>query len=74
MNSQLYAGAFEILRRAIDDDSDSDEPADAGDKEFFTSWALFIVIMLLIAALFILLIRRICKMGNVHLYALVVPS
>jgi solute carrier family 9 (sodium/hydrogen exchanger), member 6/7 len=28
------------------------EPAEAGQKEIFTSWALFIMIMLLITALF----------------------
>ncbi|KAK5089892.1 monovalent cation:H+ antiporter, CPA1 (nhx1) [Lithohypha guttulata] len=64
--SQFYAGAFEILRRAVDDDGDSDDPADAGDKEFFTSWALFIVIMLLISALFTSYLLQQKKIQAVH--------
>lgn len=66
MSQALYAGAFEILRRAVDDDVDSDDPADAGDKEFFTSWALFIVIMLLIAALFTSYLLQQKKIQAVH--------
>lgn len=33
-------------------DVSSTEPSEAGQKEIFSSWALFILIMLLIAALF----------------------
>jgi len=66
MAHALHSAAFEILRRAIDDDSDSDEQEDAGDKEFFTSWALFIVIALLIAALFTSYILQQRKIQAVH--------
>lgn len=62
----LYSGAFEILRRAVDDETDPDDPGEAGDKEFFTSWALFIVIMLLIAALFTSYILQQRKIQAVH--------
>ena len=51
MASTVAAAAFELLRRQVDDD-DPDEPAEAGQKEIFTSWALFILIILLITALF----------------------
>ena len=66
MSSTFYSSAFEIVRRAIDDDVDSDDPADAGDKEFFTSWALFIVIMLLITALFTSYFLQQRKIQAVH--------
>ncbi|ETN40694.1 sodium/hydrogen exchanger 3 [Cyphellophora europaea CBS 101466] len=52
MASTFTESAFQLLRRAADDDIDPDEPAEAGQKEIFSSWALFILIMLLIAALF----------------------
>ena len=42
------------------------EPAEAGQKEIFTSWALFILIMLLIAALFTSYILQQKKIQAVH--------
>jgi hypothetical protein len=40
--------------------------ADAGEKELFSSWALFIVIMLLIAALFTSYLLQLKKIEAVH--------
>lgn len=42
------------------------EPAEAGQKEIFSSWALFILIMLLIAALFTSYILQQKKIQAVH--------
>lgn len=66
MSQALYSSAFEILRRAVDDEVDPDDPEEAGDKEFFTSWALFIVIMLLIGALFTSYFLQQRKIQAVH--------
>lgn len=52
MTSVLANVALEILRRQADDEADLDEPAEAGQKEIFSSWALFILICLLILSLF----------------------
>ncbi|KAK2766038.1 Sodium/hydrogen exchanger 7 [Arachnomyces sp. PD_36] len=56
----------QILRRATDDDADPDEPADPDQKEFFSSWALFILIALLISALFTSYILQQKKIQAVH--------
>jgi hypothetical protein len=42
------------------------EPAEAGQKEIFTSWALFIMIMLLITALFTSYILQQKRIQAVH--------
>lgn len=42
------------------------EPAEAGQKEIFSSWALFILIMLLIAALFTSYMLQQKKVQAVH--------
>ena len=42
------------------------EPAEAGQKEIFTSWALFILIMLLITALFTSYLLQQKKIQAVH--------
>lgn len=57
--------AYTILRRAGSDD-DTDDPAEAGQKEIFTSWALFIIIVLLITALFTSYILQQKKIQAVH--------
>lgn len=46
--------------------SQSVEPAEAGQKEIFTSWALFILIMLLITALFTSYLLQQKKIQAVH--------
>ncbi|KIW47726.1 sodium/hydrogen exchanger 3 [Exophiala oligosperma] len=51
MASSLVGATLNLLRRQAEE-IDPDEPSEAGQKEIFSSWALFILIMLLIAALF----------------------
>ncbi|KAL1969010.1 hypothetical protein VTN77DRAFT_844 [Rasamsonia byssochlamydoides] len=57
-----------LLRRAADVDSDPDdaEVPEAGKMEFFSSWALFILIVLLIFALFTSYILQQRKIQAVH--------
>ncbi|KAE8355524.1 Sodium/hydrogen exchanger family-domain-containing protein [Aspergillus coremiiformis] len=56
-----------LTRRAADSESDPDEDApEAGTKEFFSSWALFILIMLLMFALFTSYILQQKKIQAVH--------
>ncbi|KAI9729985.1 MAG: monovalent cation:H+ antiporter, CPA1 (nhx1) [Cirrosporium novae-zelandiae] len=64
MASSIGSTVFEILRREVED-ADPDEP-EAGQKEIFTSWALFILIMLLIAALFASYMLQQKKVQAVH--------
>ncbi|EEQ86910.1 CPA1 family monovalent cation:H+ antiporter, variant [Blastomyces dermatitidis ER-3] len=54
------------LRKRAEDDTDPDESPEAGEKELFTSWALFILIMLLITALFTSYILQQRKVQAVH--------
>ncbi|EER37598.1 mitochondrial sodium/hydrogen exchanger [Histoplasma capsulatum H143] len=53
-------------RKRAEDDSDPDESPEAGEKELFASWALFILIMLLITALFTSYILQQKKVQAVH--------
>ncbi|KAG0652255.1 Endosomal prevacuolar sodium hydrogen exchanger [Hyphodiscus hymeniophilus] len=63
--SAAIAGiAFEVLRRASEDDGE-DEP-DSSQMEIFSSWALFIMIMLLITALFTSYMLQQKKVEAVH--------
>ncbi|EIT72683.1 endosomal/prevacuolar sodium/hydrogen exchanger [Aspergillus flavus] len=68
MASQLMGDALhQLIRRAADSESDPDEDApEAGTKEFFSSWALFILIMLLMFALFTSYILQQKKIQAVH--------
>ncbi|BDD62003.1 hypothetical protein MAP00_007009 [Monascus purpureus] len=67
MASQLVGAAVHHLIRAADLDSDpDDETPEAGKKEFFSSWALFIMIMLLMFALFTSYILQQRKIQAVH--------
>ncbi|KNG90947.1 endosomal/prevacuolar sodium/hydrogen exchanger [Aspergillus nomiae NRRL 13137] len=68
MASQLMGDALhQIIRRAADSESDPEEDApEAGTKEFFSSWALFILIMLLMFALFTSYILQQKKIQAVH--------
>ncbi|KAE8553005.1 putative DNA helicase ino80 [Talaromyces marneffei ATCC 18224] len=63
-----YAFQFagEILRRATEDTDPEDNAPEPEKKEFFSSWALFILIMLLIAALFTSYILQQRKIQAVH--------
>ncbi|OJD10192.1 sodium/hydrogen exchanger 3 [Emergomyces pasteurianus Ep9510] len=58
--------ALDILRKRGEDDADPDDPPEAGEKELFASWALFILIMLLITALFTSYILQQRKVQAVH--------
>ncbi|PGH23432.1 sodium/hydrogen exchanger 3 [Polytolypa hystricis UAMH7299] len=57
---------FEVLRKRQEDEADPDESPEAGEKEFFASWALFILIALLITALFTSYILQQRKIQAVH--------
>ncbi|KXG50169.1 Na+/H+ exchanger [Penicillium griseofulvum] len=61
MNDALHA----LLRRAAED-SDPDDAPEAGSKEITSSWALFIMIMLLMFALFTSYILQQRKIQAVH--------
>ncbi|KAI1617507.1 CPA1 family monovalent cation:H+ antiporter [Exophiala viscosa] len=65
MASSLVGATLNILRRQVEED-DPDEPSEAGQKEIFSSWALFILIMLLIAALFTSYILQQKRIQAVH--------
>ncbi|KAK1140254.1 monovalent cation:H+ antiporter, CPA1 (nhx1) [Aspergillus melleus] len=68
MAKQLMSDTFhQLLRRAAESETDPDEDApEAGTKEFFSSWALFILIMLLMFALFTSYILQQKKIQAVH--------
>ncbi|KAK2742423.1 monovalent cation:H+ antiporter, CPA1 (nhx1) [Onygenales sp. PD_40] len=57
---------FDVLRKREEEESDPDETPEAGEKELFTSWALFILIMLLITALFTSYMLQQRKVQAVH--------
>ncbi|RVX68121.1 hypothetical protein B0A52_08262 [Exophiala mesophila] len=61
----LVGATLNILRRQVED-VDPDEPSEAGEKEIFSSWSLFILIMLLIAALFTSYILQQKRIQAVH--------
>ncbi|KAF2866513.1 Sodium/hydrogen exchanger family-domain-containing protein [Massariosphaeria phaeospora] len=66
MASTLGWAITEILKRdAVDADPDDEQP-EAGQKEIFTSWALFILIALLITALFTSYFLQTRKIQAVH--------
>ncbi|KAI9749801.1 MAG: hypothetical protein M4579_006737, partial [Chaenotheca gracillima] len=64
MASTASSTLFELLRREADD-ADGAEP-EAGQKEIFASWALFILIMLLIIALFTSYMLQQKKIQAIH--------
>ncbi|KAL4912506.1 Sodium/hydrogen exchanger family-domain-containing protein [Aspergillus aurantiobrunneus] len=69
MAGQLMGDAVHLLlRRAADYDTEPDdgETPEAGTKEFFSSWALFIMITLLMLALFTSYILQQRKIEAVH--------
>ncbi|PYH89524.1 sodium/hydrogen exchanger 3 [Aspergillus ellipticus CBS 707.79] len=71
LSSLISSAIFKALQkprgRAMDSDTDPDDDApEAGDKEFFSSWALFILIMLLMFALFTSYILQQRKIQAVH--------
>ncbi|KAL2205075.1 sodium/hydrogen exchanger [Sarocladium strictum] len=64
--SKLVREGFKLLGRADDEDISDPEEGDAGEKELFAAWALFILIMLLIAAFFTSYILQQKKITAVH--------
>ncbi|EAW12531.1 bifunctional K:H/Na:H antiporter NHX1 [Aspergillus clavatus NRRL 1] len=67
MASQLMGDVLhQLIRRAADSDDPDDDAPEAGKKEFFSSWALFIMIMLLMFALFTSYILQQKKIQAVH--------
>ncbi|KAF7173121.1 hypothetical protein CNMCM5623_005363 [Aspergillus felis] len=67
MASQLMGDVLhQLIRRAADSDEPDDDVPEAGKKEFFSSWALFILIMLLMFALFTSYILQQKKIQAVH--------
>ncbi|KAF9890923.1 monovalent cation:H+ antiporter, CPA1 (nhx1) [Aspergillus nanangensis] len=68
MASRLMGdAAVHLLRRAAESETDPDDEApDSGTKEIFTSWALFILIALLMFALFTSYLLQQKKIQAVH--------
>ena len=66
MATHLANAAFELLRRQVEDEVDADDPPEAGQKEIFSSWALFIMICLLILSLFCSFLFQQRKIQAVH--------
>ncbi|KAF8852469.1 sodium/hydrogen exchanger [Acephala macrosclerotiorum] len=64
MSAVIASVAFQLLKRESEDDSENGP--DSSQMEIFSSWALFIMIMLLIAALFTSYILQQKKVEAVH--------
>ncbi|KAI9646129.1 monovalent cation:H+ antiporter, CPA1 (nhx1) [Ciborinia camelliae] len=64
MSAAIAGSVFELLKRQSEEE-DPDAP-DSSQKEIFSSWALFILIMLLIVALFTSYLLQIKKVEAVH--------
>ncbi|QSZ34714.1 hypothetical protein DSL72_007569 [Monilinia vaccinii-corymbosi] len=64
MSAAIAGSVFELLKRQSEE-VDPDAP-DSAQKEIFSSWALFILIMLLIVALFTSYLLQIKKVEAVH--------
>ena len=62
--SLMYASAHMAARQASD--SDDPEDADTGQKEIYSSWALLILIVLLIVAFFTSYVLQSKKIQAVH--------
>ena len=61
----IRSAVFERLRRDATDPDDTEDP-DTGQKEIFSSWALLILILLLIVAFFTSYVLRSKKIQAVH--------
>jgi hypothetical protein len=61
----IRSAVFERLRRDASDPDDTEDP-DTGQKEIFSSWALLILILLLIVAFFTSYVLRSKKIQAVH--------
>ena len=63
---RMVHAAFELLRRQGDDPDSSEDAPEASQKEVFSSWALLILIVLLIAAFFTSYVLSSRKIQAVH--------
>ncbi|MCJ1476881.1 monovalent cation:H+ antiporter, CPA1 (nhx1) [Lambiella insularis] len=66
MAAIIRNAAFELLRRASEDSDSEDVPKKAGEKETSSAFALFILIMLMIVALFTSYMLQQKKIQAVH--------
>ncbi|KAJ5759999.1 hypothetical protein N7520_007155 [Penicillium odoratum] len=66
MATQLMSDTLHALLRRASEDTDPDDAPDSGSKEITSSWALFIMIMLLMFALFTSYILQQRKIQAVH--------
>ncbi|KAF2841421.1 sodium/hydrogen exchanger 8 /H(+) exchanger 8 [Patellaria atrata CBS 101060] len=66
MASTVWWAAAELLKREATDPDPEDVEPEAGQKEIFSSWALFILIVLLIIALFTAYMLQTRKIQAVH--------
>ncbi|KAH9216489.1 Sodium/hydrogen exchanger family-domain-containing protein [Leptodontidium sp. 2 PMI_412] len=65
MSAVIGTVAYQMLMKRVDEDDSEDAP-DSSQMEIFSSWALFIMIMLLIAALFTSYMLQQKKVEAVH--------
>ena len=66
MAAVVGGAIFDLLKRQSEDDDDPEDEPEAGQKEKFSSWALFILIMLLIVALFVSYMLQHKRIQAVH--------
>ena len=64
--ASILGNAFNELLKRQSEDQDSEEDPQAGEKEKFSSWALFILIALLILALFASYMLQHKKIQAIH--------
>ncbi|KAH7360912.1 Sodium/hydrogen exchanger family-domain-containing protein [Rhexocercosporidium sp. MPI-PUGE-AT-0058] len=66
MSAVIGTVAYQMLMKRVDDDDSEEGTPDSSQMEIFSSWALFIMIMLLIAALFTSYMLQQKKVEAVH--------
>ncbi|KAM5486172.1 monovalent cation:H+ antiporter, CPA1 (nhx1) [Microsporum audouinii] len=66
MAANFIGGIISKVLRKREEEEDPDDSPEAGEREFWTSWALFILIMLLITALFTSYLLKQKRIQAVH--------
>ncbi|KAK2873757.1 hypothetical protein FQN49_002103 [Arthroderma sp. PD_2] len=66
MATELIGGIISKVLRRREEEEDPDDSPEAGEREFWTSWALFILIILLITALFTSYLLKQKRIQAVH--------